>query len=337
MGMAESHALVEFGVSGRRSDRPNRLFFCRTPLHSLIVQRIQSHSPGNDTILYNPTSASPKHLHYFSRLKADRSFFVPFRYPLNSHVAAEIYAFLSIPSDLRRARYDEMHLASIGSLAFAALAGRNPGASLRTFDDGTFNVRRQHFESWVSDEGPAYHRLIWRQLSALRNCEVVARADRHYTIFDPSFSLFNEKEIVRVELFPEMDRIGAATKRELIVVLGTPIHLVAPHKAELYSKYVQSLAPDVYIPHPAETGTQTYTPKQADDPELDAYMDQRIAEEIVWLLRRRGHALEIHGFGSTALINVASLGNASNHLVKGEDREQAALFAAFGINSDCPF
>lgn len=318
------------------TDRPKRFFYCRTPLHSLIVQRIQTLSPGNDTIFYNPTSASPKHLHYFGRLKAERRVFVPFRYPLNSHIAAEIYSYLAMPRDVRRERYDEMYLASIGSLTFAALAGRNPGVSIRTFDDGTFNVLRTHFEAWIKDEGPVHHRMLWRLLSGLRNSEIVERSDRHYTIFDPSLSLFPEKDIVKINLFPENDGISAATKRELVVVLGTPIHLVAPHKAESYRRFVQTLKPDVYIPHPAEIRLPIPPKTDSTDTELLKFLEERIAEEIVWLLRRRGHPLKIHGFGSTALLNIINLGNVSNHLINGPNKEWSAVFASFGVATDFP-
>lgn len=315
----------------------NRFFFCRTPLQALIIQRIQAELTGIDTIFYNPTSASPKHWSYFHQIKGERRVFVPYNYPLNSHIAAEFYEYLAVPGDMRSKRYDEMYLASIGSLAFATLAGRNPGASLRTFDDGTLNVRRSHFENWIKDEKPVHHRMLWRALSAVSNREIFARAERHYTIFDRTLALSPEKEIVKLDLFAGMDQVGAATKRELVVVLGTPIHLYPCNAAERYSEYVRSLAPDLYIPHPAEVNVPPCLKTLNIDVELAEYLNERIAEEIVWLLRRRGHSLRIHGFGSTALINVASLGKVSNHLVNSEDREHAAVFASFGIESDYPF
>ena len=315
---------------------PARFFLCRTPLQSLIIQRIQALSPGRDTVLYCPTSASEKHISYFRRLKGEKTLFQPHRYPLNSHIVAEVYEFLAIPSDVGRARYDEMYVASIGSLSFAALAGRNPNASLRTFDDGTFNVRRSHFESWIDNEGPPHHRMVWRLLSALPNREILARAERHYTIFDPSLALFPEKQIIKIDLFPEADQTGQASRRDLVVVFGTPIHIVAPDKAERYRQYVRSLAPDVYIPHPAEIDVPAYATSLEMDAELTEHLKVRIAEEIVSLLRRRGHPLTIHGFCSTALTNVAGMGKVSNHFVKADDPVQRTLFASFGIPSDCP-
>jgi hypothetical protein len=313
---------------------PQRLFFCRTPLQALIIQSIQAREPGRDTIIYYPTSHSPKHAHYAKRLVAGRKCFVPFAYPLNSQIVSEVAAYFRVPGDVRSAAYDQMFISSIGALPFAMLAKRNPECAIKTFDDGTFNLRPKHFFDWIDDEGPRYHRVIKAALGAMNMRDIVGASVAHYTVFDRSESVFPAEKTIQVDLFPGAAEAAPARDREQVVVLGTPMHLVDAAKADRYRDFVAGLKPDLYIPHPAELANAPYYNAFADDSEIVRALDECIAEEIVLALVRRGYSTTVHGFSSTALLNVKNFANVRNHFPIDPKPELAALFSRFGIASN---
>jgi hypothetical protein len=313
---------------------PRRFFYCRTPLQALVIQRIQALASGRDTIVYHPTSQSARHAHYAKRLRGERVFFLPFTDPFNSHLVSEVVAFLRIPADIRRARYDEMFISSIGTFAFAVMAGRNKDAALKTFDDGTFNLRRAHFFAWINAREPAYYRALRTTFAAKSNREIIESSKAHYTIFDRSLCVTPAEIVVQLDLFHWLPDGAPRDKRKLLVLLGTPIHLVAPAKADRYLAFVRELRPDLYIPHPAEMTVAPIETPFAADPEIRRNLNERIAEEIVLILVQRGHPLEVHGFSSTALLNIAKLVEVHNHFIGSPEPDLAALFSKFRIPSD---
>ena len=310
---------------------PRRFFLCRTPLQALIVMRIQALSPGRDTIVYQPTSASPKHAHYARRLGGERVVALPFATPFASHLAAELAAAARVPRAVWRTPYDELFVSSIGTLAFAMMAGRHPRAAVKTFDDGTFNLRRSHFFDWVDRPLPRHHRLVRALLRARTSREIVDSSAAHYTIFDPALALFPAERVVALALFDAPDASG--DRPSLTVVLGAPIHLLNPRRAGDYAELVTSLRPDLYIPHPAETTRPPVETPMAGDPELRRALEECVAEEIVALLVRRGHRVRLHGLASTALLNLAGIAEVTNHHIDPPAADLALLFERAGIPS----
>lgn len=259
---------------------------------------------------------------------------MPFKYPLNSHFISEVVAFLRIPRQVRRAVYDEMFIASIGSLSFAILAGRNRDSVLNTFDDGTFNLLSSSFSDKVNDDGPLHYRALKAVFSAKSNREIVESSLRHFTIFDHSLRLFPYAKIEKVDLFPDLAKRPLSEGREVVVVVGTPIHLVDPSRTEHYHSFVRDLDPDLYIPHPAETAAPAINNTFANDREVARKLDECIAEEIIGVLVARGYRLVVHGFSSTVLLNVCGSVEARNHFISEPAPGLVALFQQFGIVSD---
>lgn len=301
-------------INSDASTAPRRLFFCRTPLQALIVQWIQQRSPGRDTILYYPHSNSVKHLHYAKRLRGELCF-VPFAYPLNSHFVSEVYALMRIPRRVMFGVYDELYAASIGEFCFSMLAGWNRRALINTFDDGTGNICADAYSVGVANEGPAHFRYFKAALFGRTNHEILTTAVAHYTIYDPELNIFHARQFVRLDLFPAPTVSARLDERPVVVVLGTPIHIVAPHKTEAYRAFVKSLKPDIFLPHPAEHAEPELAEAFRDDGEIARIAKECIAEEVIGAVAARGYKVIVHGFGSTALGNVRDFAEVKNYHV----------------------
>ena len=312
---SEGKSVTATTIHARRSDAstaPRRLFFCRTPLQALIVQRIQERSPGRDTIVYFPHSNSEKHLSYAKRLRGELCF-VPFAYPLNSHFVSEVYALLRMPRRVMFGAYDELYVASVGAFGFSVLAGWNRKAQINTFDDGTMNVCVDGYSDIIANEGPPHFRYFKAALFGWTNQEIVAKAVAHYTIFDPELNLIPAREFVRLDLFPAPTVSARPDERPVAVVLGTPIQIIAPHKTEAYRAFVKSLAPDVFLPHPLERAEPELSGLFRDDAEITRMSEECIAEEVIGAIAKRGHKVIVYGFGSTALGNVRGFAEVKNY------------------------
>ena len=279
------------------------LFFCRTPLQSLIAQEIIDRHPGWSTVVYYPTSSSSKHQYYFEKLRCTEKVFAPLQQLRLSDTLTEIRAWWAVPRSIRQQAYAELFVSSIGAIPFSMFVVRNPRARLNTFDDGTFNVNPEVFPRWISHE-PFARKLAKRILRGVDNVELISRGARHYTIFDSQRVVGIPYRIHEIDLLNhgqwEVD--GPATRRRVRVMLGT----LLPRSTDrsIYEGLTASPGFDAYLPHPAE-----HRPARIKDWVRDACPhadpEKMIAEDFVIEMAKSGLRPIVYGFNSTALLTLA--------------------------------
>lgn len=279
-----------------------RLIYCRTPLQALIASEIQKLAPAEDTVLYYPISASPKHRFYFERMTAAQKLWVEFRSEEPPEVVHLLSAYRRVPSMVRRGGFDEYLYSSIGCLVLSLIMRNAPRrACLCSFDDGLFNVTRAVLLDWVYRESPT-RRLIKAVLGGPRNAALFERAAVHYTIYDESSCLSPAPSVVRVHPFAR--RAPGAGRKRVQVIVGTPPQFLSATGRKLYASAVRSGGRHVFIPHPAEDAALLVR-NLPDAARLAGELELLIAEDAVARLAALGYRPEVLGFGSTVLANLA--------------------------------
>lgn len=302
-----------------------RLFLIRTPLQALIVQAIRERTPGRDTIIYHPTSGSPKHRTYFDKIGDAQKIFVP-PSRLRSHTLGELSCYWGIPRAVKQATFDECHLASIGNIPFALLIRHQPHCALGVFDDGTFNLDAAFLDGWINRE-PLSSKAIKRIFGAPNNADLVKRFAVYHTIFERDKLVITADKIVPLKLFQE----GTGGTRPITVVLGTPAHLFSEAAQKEYKRLLDVLDYDLFLPHPAEHNTPFIGPVLAGDEALQPDIHTHIAEDIIRGLCARGFAPRIYGFGSTTLTNVSQHLQTTNIVISGMNSARADVLEGLGV------
>jgi hypothetical protein len=315
-----------------------RLIFCRTPLQSLLVAAIQRRDRASDTILYIPTSASAKHTIYFDRMSADSKFCVPWRSDWPSHFLTEIRSYLSIPEQVRRGDYDVYLVSSIGTLSLSFLVRK--GREIHTYDDGMFNLLEGVVASRIEDE-PWHYRLAKLLTGSLTNAQLLDRSSRHYTIFPSELLAPVWKSRVEIGLFGKASELPEPHLGLVTVMLGTfPggfVHRPGQPALDEYLTIYSQFPADIVLPHPAEHSSPRIGARLRENRPLMDLMDVAIAEEIVVHLRRQGFEVEVYGFSSTTLANVARYARAYNIVIPGfNDFQMTELFEKLGVETLAP-
>lgn len=315
-----------------------RLIFCRTPLQSLLVSAIQQRDRASDAILYMPTSASAKHKIYFDRMVADSKFFVPWQADAPSHFLAEIRSYLSIPKQVRRSCYDVYLVSSIGTLSLCFLIRK--GRDIQTYDDGMFNLLHGVVASRIEDE-PWYYRWTKRLTGSLTNAQLLENSSRHYTIFPAHLLPPVWKNPVELGLFADASELPNPHRGLVSVMLGTYpsgfVHRPDQPALHEYENVYSKLPVDIALPHPGKHSSPRISARLRDDRSLMDLIYGAISEEVVVHLRRQGYAVEVYGFSSTTLANVANYAHAYNILIPGfNDFEMTDLLEKLGVQTIAP-
>lgn len=326
--------LQEPGWEAPRFQNPHALFFCRTPLQSLIAQEIIRAQKIGATVIYHPTGISGKHRYYFDKMKAATKVFVPWKPLRGSDTLTDILAWRDIPKQIRAQKFSELYISSIGSIPFSMFAARNPEADVRTFDDGTFNVNPEVFPRWISHE-PTLRKLSKALLMGVDNAALMRRATRHYTIFDREHVVGIPYEIEELRLLQPLHgaqrRNYAGASTQVRVLLGT---VLPPRtKRDLYEALIESPRFDLFIPHPAENRPPVCKPwLMGICRDLD--FDAMIAEDVVLELSRAGLQPVIYGFNSTALLTLGSRFHSISIQIAGlQVRLPLHLLEAMGVRT----
>lgn len=290
-----------------RLDTTHALYFCRTPLQSLIAQEIIRGRTGRSTVIYHPTGSSAKHRYYYDRLEATTKVFVPWKPLPLSDTLTDILAWPQIPRQVRAERFSELFISSIGSIPFSMLVARNPQATVNTFDDGSFNINPEVFPHWIRQE-PPMRKLSKMLLIGVDNADLIRRGTRHFTIFKREHVVgipYPIEELRLLSLHHAGQRAGERAERKKVrVLLGTV--LPPQTRRDTYEALTVSPRFDLFLPHPAENRPAVSKPWLARAcPGMD--FDARIAEDVVLELARTGLQPVVYGFNSTALLTLANL------------------------------
>ena len=310
-----------------------RLIFCRTPLQAMIAAAIQSVDPAVDTLVYQPTSASPKHRLYFDRLLAEHKVMIPHIDDGRSHYVKEWRSYLAIPRDVRTRRYDRYLAASFPSLVFAMLVGRRR-APIDMFDDGLMNLLPSEILPRLAAE-PVLYRWTKRLFGAPGSGELVQAVKRHFTIYRPQDLVIGHDRAVRLNILAPAAPAAAHT-RPLRVLLGTPI---ATHEGETtpeiladYNRY-RRIPCDIFIAHPSEALPSRVADTVPDAGVWRTVIETHIAEDVLRQLRERGFALEVFGIASSAIANAAGMASVINVTIPGVNDVDLDVYDRLGIAS----
>lgn len=319
---------------------PATLIFCRTPLQSLIARRIVDARPDEDyTLVYAPTSVSPKHRLYFERLPVADKTFVPFFYRF-SDAMSEVATYLRIPGRIRRRAFDRYLVASFNSLAFALLARR--GGRIATFDDGSLSYNGEMLKLFLEP-----HRslggIVRGLAGACSAAEVVRQSEIHFTIFPPDEIEFPVERTQRISLLePNAEENGTCVPISILLgtapdvlvnssKLPTPAQIV--HWTAMHDRAVEVIAPDVFLPHPHTAGRAQVRPELLDSETMRELAETMIAEELALELAQRGYNVRLFAFSSTALIILRGLVDCINVVIEGFNSDEVTLFDRMRIPS----
>lgn len=286
------------------SVKPRRLFFCVTPLNLLVAQAIRSIAPGTDTLVHVPPVSSPKYRFYFDRFEWDRKISVAVEHRRLPDLPSQVLKTIRVLRQLNGCHFDQLLFANIGSVHFATLAKKYRDAAIMTFDDGALHVDPQMFANWLAQE-PLTHRIYRRLTGACTNESILARAERHYTIFPPELCRQNVPEVVGIPLFADLPA-PSPTSQRIKVLLGTPLPGVSlGMDADTYERLVSIIDPDIYLPHPQERRPPMVRLAGENRGQIMRAAETLIAEDFTRELVKLGYSPVIEGFRSTALLNLA--------------------------------
>lgn len=310
-----------------------RLIFCRTPLQVMVAAAIQSVDPAVDTIIYQPTSASRKHIAYFNRLPADNKIFIPYLPDGYSNFIKEIRSYFIIPAAIRRRCFDVYLIASFDSLVFSMILGRCPGI-IDMYDDGMMNLLPSEIGLRLKGEA-LLHRRTKNLLGAPHVSEIVARTRRHFTIYHPRDLVIGHDRAAPLDLFAPVYTVKDDAKR-LRIVLGTPI---STHEGETSKKIILDYARycritcDIFIAHPSEKLSSWVSDTVPDADFWRSTIDTYIAEDIVRKLCEQGFTIEVFGIASSVLINIIHIASVFNIIIDGVNDIDLDVYERLGVNS----
>jgi hypothetical protein len=316
------------------ADPKDRLIFCRTPLQSLIVSEIQRLHPARDTIVYQATSASDKHRHYYDRLEAESKLFIAWNRPLPSDTLNELFSYFSVPRAVRRRRFSAYLVSSFDSLVFSLLSAR-AGGDLMTYDDGTMYLLPFEMDLRLNYEG-AVHALIKLIAGGRRNRQIIDRSSTHFSIYDPDHSLVDQTKVVKIDLFRGTGS-AAAEGKEITVLLGAPVAIFPGETTEemlaSYTRLVTEFPREVFIPHPAEPLQPEVRPDLRNSVINEELISRSIAEDVLLHLVNAGYRLAVYGIASSTLLNVAEHARVFNVIIPGVNDRDVEVFERIGVES----
>lgn len=284
------------------------LFYCRTPLQTLIMQRvIDTWQLSDVTVLYHPAHPGRKHDYCFAQLGQPKKHRVDIHGPGFSDTLSESLSWRAVPVAIRRTRYAAIFVASITSIPLAILTARNPQAELITYDDGTLNLDPVDWRHFIHEE-PFARVFAKRLLRAHGAPTVLALATRHVSIYPPEVSVCHHAPIDYISLLdaPAVPDRGlgqrASRGRRPRVLLGSWFH--EPALTKWHDRLASSERFDLFLPHPATRGRARASSYVA--PFLDGLnLEDAIAERVCLHLAEQGPSPIVFGFESTALCNLS--------------------------------
>ncbi|MEO1314179.1 MAG: glycosyltransferase family 52 [Pseudomonadota bacterium] len=276
--------------------KPRSLYLCRTPFQLLLCQEIVAQYPEEEAeLLYITDINGPKDHAYF---EAARTLFTKSHYRVRQS-NTDILAFVLGPGRRMARRYDAIALGNHTLSHFRYVITRNPGAEIRSFDEGcgNFNVTG----ALHNDPRNRTERLRDQVLRIPPIAEVFARSAAHFTV---NATLRN---VVPSERLRQIDLIKLAPGRggdraPINLVIGHPFeeHVDTEHRTLMLGA-LRALSSGHYVMHPRE--------KPRDEPlaALDLIQDDpRILEHYVRDLVAAGHRVRLIGSLSTVFFTVNS-------------------------------
>jgi hypothetical protein len=296
----------------------NILFYCKTPLQALIINNLLKESAAKSVVVYIPNNQNNIHEIYFNKINTSHKIFIPYDPISFSDTLTKLRHWFRIPRSIRKRSYQHIYFASIGSQVLKFFAGRSPSANFYLFDDGSFNLHKKFFFQWVDS-----YRLIPRIIDFFfmgeRSSKTLKKVSIYYTIFPISWSFWTQSPIKKIDLFltegvnSETSNLGTSlnqSNRRVRIFLGSYFvpseSSIAASRARSYNFIVNNSHYDVFIPHPGNQQKPHYFRKDLQNIFKDLPYSTMIAEEIILQIIQQGYQVNLYGFNSTVLYNLAS-------------------------------
>jgi len=293
------------------------LFFCRTPLQSLIINKIIVSNSVKCHVIYRPNNDSKKHRYYFKQIHTENKTYIDHQPISFSHGLSTLIEWFIIPKKVRRARYTDLYISSIGDTIFSFFAARNQHASINLFDDGVFNLNQKYFNNWIKHTRwtDRFLRFVMRGESSLKTMQ---RIIHHYTIYPKHLSFLNCQVTEIKDLFSNLNSVRLSnpnnSKNKIRILLGSAYvptkdvseTMMVASRNIAHDSIVNSNKFDVFIPHPANKNQSFKYPDSLKEIFKKSPIDLMIAEDLVMAINDAGYKVTVYGFISSSLINISN-------------------------------
>ena len=281
------------------------LFICGTPLQSLIAAKIieENDLAAEDCSLFFYSGVRNRKYDYYYGLLSERCsksvfYFCDFRFPSYLAKAKRIL------SDME---YTSVYLASVNSVFSLLALSLKKHSFLYTFDDGTANLSPK--SSYAATFGLTMKKFLG--LKVFGNSYSIDRIRKeslaHYTIY-PDFKNNISHNLIPVTILDTVNRgVGVG---ECAVILGTVFReayetAAIPRVIDSLENFSTTLGKHVYfIPHPRDEEVTLRNCEKLDS--------EKIAEDVISDLLLQFASVNLHGFCSSAQINMAHVAGVSN-------------------------
>lgn len=308
------------------------LFYCTTPLHILIAERIIEEEHISDYyVVFDGDPNSQKQQHYFERLKskARGGVFIKRSYeksPLRAY--ANVVGLLWKGSRIPKIR--TLHVASLDSSIVRVLMSMFRWEQVHTYDDGAINLSPSAFAQMNDQDDGGF-------IKALRRCLFIPTVDqlkglskKHYSIYKLSNVMPN---VQYISLLPEKAfgtevEPTASIEKEYRVFLGQRVY-GDDRDLHLTAKMLSEHRITHYLPHPKEDyviegANYIQTPLIAEDYVLNLLNEDPNCRVL------------LYSYCSTALINLRGLDRVDVQAIKPKGSmplldETFSLYANLGL------
>jgi hypothetical protein len=198
-------------------------------------------------------------------------------------------------------QYETVWLSSIETPTVAAIANRQKGAKLYTFDDGIGNIMPSG--TFQRDPAGVKMKIYRKMLRSPGPNDIRKRIKEHFTLFE---GFENIVDPMRLTILPrDAFRSRIETTTTLKFFVGQPFEFVlSKAQRDRLAQTATEWGPDFYVRHPRET-----TPLLNHVPLLEKH--GKIAEEAI-LKHAGSQQIEIAGLFSSVMANLK--GDAENVL-----------------------
>ncbi|MDB2370091.1 glycosyltransferase family 52 protein [Gammaproteobacteria bacterium] len=289
----------------------NILFFCKTPLQALIINRLidNSNSEREAYVIYIPNNHGSLHKIYFDKINATKKFFLDFSHSKLSDSFSHLINFHKLPKFIRRNNFKRIYFSSIGDIVLSLLLGRNKDCQLHLFADGAFNLEETSFMSWISSAS-SIKKIIIFFFKGEKPLDSYKKLSCYHTISPISFSNWMNCPVKKVNLFNENNqkKLNKDTNyNKLRVLIGSYFSDEESELEAAYHKAIKNIRTDIHIPHPGNNSESLLLVESLEALSQDNCFECMIAEEIVLTLLNQGYKIYLYGFSSTVLFNMSNL------------------------------
>lgn len=301
------------------------LVLCRTPYQAYLLQDVLDREGVTSyELLYYTHQDSAEDRHYFPRL-ADRAHHAEYVHvpPPRFDLFGYVRFYARARRFLRDLGHDMVVLASIDNYVFSAIARKQAGAAVVSFDDGMSNILSGglYRQAGYGGRGRVYRILF----GAHTFDDIKRRIARHYTIY-PQFENIVPKDRVR-PLSPRHRAHRGEAGDGPVFFIGQPFRdVMDTERVDTLTRFLRERHIDHYVRHPRET-----TMLDLEVPELDK--GGLIAEEAIYRTSRDTRPTII-GWHSNVMFNIDA-SQATKLLLVFENAENRAELTRLGEATGC--